>query len=507
MSFCPLLFSPDNRKLLLGGREWDLVSGEQTARLGDDMGWNWAAFSPDGQQLIFIQPTGEVMFLELGRKGSLAGSRNAVQQHAHQDFGRAVVFSPDGKLAASASETIVLWDAATRTKLGRFEYDSIVWGLSFSPDGRWLVSTHGDGAVLVWNIDERRREASLNGHSDAVRTIAFSPDGSRFVSAGEDRSVIVWNASSGAKEAVFNGHRTRVVGAAFSPDGQWLASTDQDAFVIRWDLDAKAARWRVPGTSRGSKNVCMTVSPDGRWIATRQGVFDSATGEQIIDWDYAPNFGGLEGGETDLPLADPVDHGLVPGRHIPHARLVLVHATVPDATESSAQGPCCACSADPRLNSSTPIATTAITLFISRSFRVERSRLETRWPAWREQQGCRTGLVIRVEVVRHSANARVGWVPARAGCLDRSMAASCRVVCSGVGQSGCALRVLIGANGSQTGASTERLSEWLIVKFCLLRVLEACPSAPDNRSRMAHRGRAAPAAHRGLYWMSFREIS
>ena len=284
-----LLFSQDGQRLIFHndyGRgdphdTWDLMT-RQPSPSEFDPTWegNNAVFSPDGRRLVSVTMRGEVIFVDRPQRSMLN------RYPAHQDNGRAAVWSPDGQLVATGAENVILWDAATMRKIAPLEYSSVVWGLAFSPDSHWLVSTHGDGAVLVWDMVERRLAASLNEHSGQVGAVAFAPDGKRVASASEDRTVIVWDAATGRKEMTLAGHDTRVTGVAFAPGGDWLASVDRDSNVIIWDLAQRRPRLGF-NLTRGvrAETHCLVVSPDGRWLALSQGVYESATGSQVAGFD------------------------------------------------------------------------------------------------------------------------------------------------------------------------------------------------------------------------------
>ena len=286
-----LLFTANGRRLIYHldtsddhlPNTWDVVTGQPLDNEFDPA-WtsNNAALSLNDTVLVSVTTTGEVIFANFKRRQLLDRFK------AHQDNGRAVAISPDGRFVATGSENIILWDVATRQKITTIDYPSIVWSAAFSPDGKWLVSTHGDGGIRVWDVMERQRAIGFNEHNGPVRAVAWASDGKRFASAGEDRSVMIWNATSGRREMLLSGHPTRVTGVAFAPDGNTLASVDRDGTVIVWELAQRQERLRF-GHPVAKDGNCLAISPDGRVIATSHGVYDSTTGQQVADFSAKGN--------------------------------------------------------------------------------------------------------------------------------------------------------------------------------------------------------------------------
>ncbi|HEY6248042.1 MAG TPA: serine/threonine-protein kinase [Pyrinomonadaceae bacterium] len=284
-SYGTLHFERDGKDLIsTASQKWDLATGREITSESPGM-TNWLAYSPDGSHLVRMGGGGYVGSIDLNNE------KDFQYIEAHQDNGRSAAFSPDGSLLATAADDIVLWNPLTMTKLARFQYPSIVWNVAFSPAGKFLVSSHGDGSVVIWDVVERRQIALLNGHSGPVRSIAFAHNGSRIASGSEDRSIILWNANTGRKEALLQGSLSRVTGVGFSIDDQELIASEFMHNLRIWDLTSEKDR-EIPH-SEGAR-YCIAISNDGRWLATTTGVFDSVSGARIVDFAAVMGTDGCE---------------------------------------------------------------------------------------------------------------------------------------------------------------------------------------------------------------------
>jgi WD40 repeat protein len=61
--------------------------------------------------------------------------------------------------------------------------------LVFSPDGRLVASASADGTAQLWDTSTGRRVRTLHGHTDRVLASSFSPDGTVLVSSGTGGAV------------------------------------------------------------------------------------------------------------------------------------------------------------------------------------------------------------------------------------------------------------------------------------------------------------------------------
>ena len=132
---------------------------------------------------------------------------------------------------------MVLWPAlcAGRVLLTTF-------ALTFSPDGRQLISAGVDRNIYVWDTRTWTARQFGQQHPEAVRSLALSPDGEVLATGGQDTTdndnpahLILWDPASGDELTRIRLPRT-VTSVAFSPDGLWLAAATGEELMRLWRL-------------------------------------------------------------------------------------------------------------------------------------------------------------------------------------------------------------------------------------------------------------------------------
>lgn len=147
-----------------------------------------------------------------------------------------------------------------------------VYGLSFSPDGHYLLSSSADSTVRLWSLDTYSALVSYKGHGGAggssspVWDVEFSPLGHYFATASHDQTARLWSCDHIYPLRIFAGHLNDVDVIKFHPNGTYLFTGSSDKTVRMWDVArAESVRLFVGHTSPISDIAC---SPDGRWLAT-----------------------------------------------------------------------------------------------------------------------------------------------------------------------------------------------------------------------------------------------
>ncbi|KAL8752178.1 MAG: hypothetical protein Q9184_005817 [Pyrenodesmia sp. 2 TL-2023] len=225
----------------------------------------------------------------------------------------AVAISPHDVIAwGTRGRTIELYDADTRS-LSKLEGNSIYYftALTFSPDGRSLISGDTKRSLLLWDLSTEA-ESLVDTPSDVVYSAAFSPGGqhmaaiSRFErtiqlfefptndlsNSGESQRakissidvspdgqqvvvtfyfepmIQIYNTESGALEHSLLGHSADVRAVAFSDDSALLASYSGDETIRLWGLQSGACRKIVSGFPGLTGVVILAFSPNRKHLVS-----------------------------------------------------------------------------------------------------------------------------------------------------------------------------------------------------------------------------------------------
>ena len=111
--------------------------------------------------------------------------------------------------------------------------------MALAPNKKLLASTHRGGAVELWDLTTRTKK-TLGQHFGDACAVTFSPDGKLLVSTGQDALARVWTVEDGKLWKTLEGHKSVIPHAAFSPDGKRLATASWDSSIMLWDLNEDA---------------------------------------------------------------------------------------------------------------------------------------------------------------------------------------------------------------------------------------------------------------------------
>ena len=294
-----LTFGPQDKRLISAHRGqimiWNLQHGDhqQLDVAGQDV--NCVAISPDGKHLAGGAADTTIHIWELSTGKEIQVLRG------HTDAIFDVQYSPDGQRLASSSHEgrgnlgeFKLWDTASGHELMGENADGIC--LSFSPNGKQILTAGASGRIRVWDASLRQNVHSLAEHRGSIFCLDISSDGQRIASGGIDEAVKIWDVDTSAMVQRIDVGQV-VYSLAFSPGGDRIATSGNDGSVALWDANSGELRFKIPGreqsnklglgiSSRGTATYDVAFSPNGDWIVTggtdnQVKVWNALTGEPI----------------------------------------------------------------------------------------------------------------------------------------------------------------------------------------------------------------------------------
>jgi WD40 repeat protein len=144
-------------------------------------------------------------------------------------------------LAVGTSAQVLLFSGL---KSGKFSIKQVwemkhpILSISFSPNGRWLMTGTQDNAVHVTNC-ENNQEFHMSGYPGKVRQTAWHKGNRWFATNGVKEAILIWDCAGrgpeGRQPAILEGHFDQVTALQFKTQGDFLASGAKDGGVTFWN--------------------------------------------------------------------------------------------------------------------------------------------------------------------------------------------------------------------------------------------------------------------------------
>jgi len=146
----------------------------------------------------------------------------------------------------------------------------------FSPDARLLATGGGEpsraGEIKIWNVADGKLMRDFPSiHSDTVLSLDFSPDGKLLASGGADKFLRVTSLESGKLLKTFEGHTHHVLGVKWKQDGRTVASAGADALLKIWNSATAERLKNVEGFGKEVTSVSFIGVTDQVLAAAGDG--------------------------------------------------------------------------------------------------------------------------------------------------------------------------------------------------------------------------------------------
>ncbi|HZH96835.1 MAG TPA: hypothetical protein VEY06_13160, partial [Flavisolibacter sp.] len=178
---------------------------------------------------------------------NLASGQSATQISTNSKFARHVSFSPDGKqlLTLESDGVAFVRNGVTGSLVNpALKHEGSILSALFSPDGKDILteSPGGSGSyrgsvVRIWNAAKEKAKndfITLNGRVESIRTAVFSPDSKKILTISFQTSGQLWDAATGTTKGPSLEHKSQIMSAVFSADNKYLLTTGFDSIARVW---------------------------------------------------------------------------------------------------------------------------------------------------------------------------------------------------------------------------------------------------------------------------------
>lgn len=305
-----IAFSPDQKIVTAVGdnatlKQWDVQSKQPVSTLrpfgtGSSRIYS-LSYNQDGTRIA----TASIANSDQVQIWNPDNNQVLLSLNGHEGYVLDVSYSPDGKyiVSAGADGLAKVWDAVTgQEQITLRGHTDRVVGTSYSPDGRSIVTASWDKVVKVWDPQTGQVVRDLVGHADKVRSAVYSPDGTNILSAGWDQTAIVWDVETGNIRYTLRGHTNKITKAVYSPDGRQIATADENGIAKLWNTKTGQEEATIQASTEDIRSLVYssdslslaTVGVDGLpriWDVQKRQILSTLEGQKapVVTAMYSPD--------------------------------------------------------------------------------------------------------------------------------------------------------------------------------------------------------------------------
>jgi WD40 repeat protein len=265
-----MAFSADGKTLITAGydeqvRFWEADTGKELPKSSVPLS-AVSTLSGDGQWLIYSKDPKTFVW---------DSSRPTEDPHEFDGAAfraRSMAFSPDSKLFAMGDKAGLLFvyePEKKNRKVPKQAHETTISCVVFSPDGKIIATASHDKTTKLWNPDTEEL-STLKGHEDAVETVAIGRDGKIVLTGSRDGTARLWNGETGKEMFKFANYEGRPESrialsddgslAVIETPGSGIEVYDTKSNTMLYKIDAPVAAFAFPP----GKNILFLGGTNGK---------------------------------------------------------------------------------------------------------------------------------------------------------------------------------------------------------------------------------------------------
>lgn len=150
-----------------------------------------------------------------------------------------IALSMDGRqlVSGTCGGHILLWDVQSQQKTHTIHTDeSLITAVTVSPDGKYIVSAHQSGRLLVSSVATGTVMYSLPRRGNhVVRCLSFSPNSTSLCTVCDANLVTIYNIDLNRHVSSMAGHGSYIFSCQWDLAGQKILTCAFDGTIKIWD--------------------------------------------------------------------------------------------------------------------------------------------------------------------------------------------------------------------------------------------------------------------------------